>query len=235
MIGDTRFTISIKDNKFKSENTSVVLLASIMRPRTKTIGPTSLIRLNSQQTLLDYQVQSIKQIYPKSEIILVVGFEAAKVCHNKPNNVKIIENPFFESKGNAEEIRLALNIINNDTVIIIDGATVFSPEVLIPLKKHGSSILVSNTKSVEDVGTPNPIGKLNMLSYGNDYTWSNIGIFQEKELQLMTKFVANRSKNKYGYHEVVNYIADNSGKINVVEIKNGYLSKIENFKNENII
>lgn len=235
MIGETRFTVPIKDSRFKSEDISIVLLGSIMRPRTKTIGPTSLIKINSQQTLLDYQVQSIRQIYPKSEIILVVGFEAAKVCNNKPDQVKIIENPFFESKGNAEEIRLALNIINNDTVMIIDGGTIFSPEILIPLKKHGSSILVTNNKILEDVGTPNNIGRLSMLSYGNDYTWTNIGIYQERELNLMSKFVANRSKNKYGYHEVVNYIADNSGKINVVELKTGYVSKIENFKNENLI
>lgn len=226
MIGNTRFTIPIKDNKFKSEDISIIILGSIIRPRTKTSGPTSLVKINSQQTVIDYQVQSIKQIFPKSEIILVTGFESYKVSNNKPDLVKIIENPFFESRGNAEEIRLALNIINNKTIIVIDGATIFSPEILIPLKIHGSSILVTQSKNDEDIGTPNNIGKLNLLSYGNDYAWTNIGIYHERELQLMTKFVANRTKNKYGYHEVVNYIVENSGKINVVELKEGFVSKI---------
>lgn len=235
MIGNTRYSVPIKQNKFKSEDVSIILLASILRPRTKTVGPTSLIKINSQQTLLEYQVQSIRQVYPKSEIILVVGYEAQKVCQSRPDGIKIVENPFYESRGNAEEIRLALNIINNNTVIVIDGGTIFSSEVLVPLKKHGSSILVTESANSEELGTTNNSGRLRALGFGHPFVWSNIGIFQEKEVRLMTKFVANRTKNKYGYHEVVNYITDNSGKINIVESKTGYFSRIENFNNANLI
>lgn len=231
---NTRFITDIKQKNPKSENISIVILSSVMQPRTKTIGPISLLELNSKQNVMDHQIAALKIAYPKSEVILVCGYESHKISNLKPKGLKIIENPFFEERGNAEEIRLALNIVNNKTVMIIDGYTIFNPQAISLIDGHASSILIKETNDGKDnVGCYNDSGPLKILAYGHNNIWQNIGIFEERELTLIQKFVNIKSKNKYCYHEIINYVINNGGRINVVSQKFGFIQRIDDIKEIN--
>ena len=231
---NTRFITDIKHKNLKSEDISIVILSSVMQPRTKTVGPISLLQLNSKQNVMEHQAAALKIAFPKSEIILVSGYESHKISQSKPSHVKLIENPFYEERGNAEELRLALNIINNKTVIVIDGYTIFNPQAISLINGHSSSILTTESMvNSDNVGCYNNSGPLKILAFGHQNIWQNIGIFEERELQLIHKFVNVKSKNKYCFYEIVNHAVANGGIINVVNQKYGFVQRIDNIKEVN--
>ena len=99
-----------KSDKYKQQM-SVVILAAGMNYRAKSYGPKCLLTDKNDITLLSLQINNIRAVYPESEIILTVGFEADKILKKVPSDVRIIENQLYENTNTIEEIRLSLNNI----------------------------------------------------------------------------------------------------------------------------
>ena len=63
-----------KDNPL----TVIIPIAGIGH-RMKSYGPKCLLQINSKETIIQKSIDTVKQVYPYVEIIVVVGFEADKV------------------------------------------------------------------------------------------------------------------------------------------------------------
>lgn len=201
-----------------SKELTVVILGALSVYRNKGAGPTSLINIDGQN--LSYrQACSIQSVYPLSEIFLTVGYYSSQVINNKPDNVRIIENQQYENSGHAEELRLTCNASLNSRYLIIDGDVLPSPSSLLSMNNHGSCILVKEDNS-DDIGTTNTSGPLQILSYGLPNKWCKIVMLQEKEVDIMKKFISKRDKGRYFLHEILNYIINHGGNINVIKAKN---------------
>jgi hypothetical protein len=211
--------------KKTSKELTVVILGALNVYRNKGAGPTSLINIDGQN--LSYkQAVTIKSVYPLSEIFLTVGYYANQVINNRPDNLRIIENQLYENSGHAEEIRLVSNASLNKKYLIMDGDILPDSKSLLSMNNHGSCILVKNENS-DDIGSANDSGGLQILSYGLPNKWCKIAMLQEKEVEIMKKFVSKRDKGRYFLHEVLNYIISHGGNINVVKA-HGNIESVSN-------
>ena len=69
----------------------VIILAAGIGKRMKAYGPKCTIELNSNETVIGRQIRLMKKALPNYNIIVVVGFQKAKV-------LKIIDVEFIENK-----------------------------------------------------------------------------------------------------------------------------------------
>lgn len=213
----------------KSSDLSVIILASLSIHRSKTLGAVSMLPVGNQPLLFN-QVNAIRSTYPLSDIYTVVGYHSSQVINNKPDGIRIIENQLHENTGNAEEIRLALNASLNNRALIIGGNVMFDQQAIKQIQNHASCILVGNENPDSHIGSVNSSGKLEILSYGLKNRWYNVAMLEENELAIAKKFIARKERERYLFHEIINYVVMHGGKINVVKSTVGNIRTIDSSK-----
>lgn len=214
----------------KSSDLSVIILGSLNIHRSKTLGAMSMLPYRNEP-LIENQVRAIREVFPLSEISLVAGYQSTNVINNRPYGVRIIENQLYDSTGNAEEIRLALNSTLNNRVILVSGNVFFDAASLKQMNNHASCILVKEQGNERgDLGTMNNIGKLEIISYGLKNRWCQIALLEEEEIAIIRKFVSKKDKSRYLFHEVINHAVSHGGKINVVRSTVGDIKTLDSAK-----
>lgn len=190
---------------------SIAIIASSMGYRMKSYGPKSLITLPTGETLIENQINNILSIYPKAELILTVGFEADKIIKRRPTNIRIIENQYYDLTNIVEDIRLVINNIYSESLIIINGNIQFNSETVKNLTLKGSAIVINNNNIEDDIGATIIDNQVMILSHGISPKWANIVYFTEKEFKLLKSIVADRDKGKLYLFEIINMILDKGG------------------------
>lgn len=221
-----RFTLPIK--KISEENElTIIILGADVSPRKKSHGPKSLLSLGTKWNVIETQIDSIKTIFPKADIILVTGFQSQTII-NKSYPVRIIENPFYEETSEVEQIRLALNATLTSKVLIINGDLAFDAPSLINIANYHTSILFNETLSNDNdsIGLIQNNNIAENLSYSLPVKWLYTFYVEGKELEMLRKFVKNKERSKLLFFEAVNYIISSGGLVRAIPQKNGHMCRI---------
>lgn len=216
-----------KSDKHKNQM-SVVILAAGMGYRVKSYGPKCLLEDDKGIPLLSLQINNIKAVYPESEIIVTVGFEADKVLRKIPPDVRIIENQLYKDTNTIEEVRLSLNSILSGSVLFIQDDIMFNPDTLKKITKSGSTIVVDTKDRIprENVGVTIVNNKATIFSYGLQTKWCQIVYLKDHDLSAFKNICSDRSKSKLYLHEVLNLLLKEKHIIHCLEPKGMKISKI---------
>lgn len=233
---ETRFVTTTKYPVTDSSKISIVLYGSRAIDRMKAYGNKSLLPITKTQNVIDIQLEAIHTVFPKSEVIIVSGFDVEKIIKNRPQLTKIIENVRFEDSNETEDIKIALNAITNNRVITISSDVILNSQALIHLKDRGSCVLVDykNQFSNEDIGATWTESRLEMLSFGIPNKWCHVAQFSGKELDLLRKFSLSRGKGSTMLYEGINFVITNGGKMTTCPQSTGYCRKIEKVEDINV-
>jgi choline kinase len=143
-----QYIISPKKDRYekKSELISVVLLSENHGYRMKSYGPISLVKIG-EKTLIEHQLNAISSAFINFEIVLCAGFEASKIYSfirkqwGPSIRIRIVENQVYHHSNCCESIRLCINNIMTDKVIICGGGVLLTPTYLKNLDLSRSSLL----------------------------------------------------------------------------------------------
>lgn len=184
-------------------------------------GPKPLLKLPSGETLISYQIDTIKKEFPDSEILLTTGFESDRVIRNV-RGVRIIENHDYKN-SHTEDIRLAVNASSGDETVYIDGGLIFNPSALGIINGH-SSVLVDKQESigVDDIGVTSIEEVVNIMSFGIEYPkWGKIAFFTKNDTSLLKSLLNEKHANKKMMFEHINaMVIDYHKIIKAIEPKN---------------
>lgn len=128
-------------------NISFIIIASLPIKGMKTVGNVGLLTYN-KTTILDKHISNIKEKYPKSEIVVVGGFEAKKIKKiiSKYKNIKFIQHKITDRSNEVESFYKALSQIKYNKAVVFNVATIFSKILLSKLNlKHKNSCVILNT------------------------------------------------------------------------------------------
>lgn len=227
-----RYVIPIKQSKQTHNNVTAVILASIPNHGMKTMPPVCSMTIDKQHTVLDLQIEAINIAYPNSEIILVVGHGAQELINNRPIGVRIVENSKYDELGEIEELRLALNNVTTDNVLLVNGNLIFNANAISNLKGHSSCVLVDNNSQISDesLGVISNNSMLENIAYGVANKWCYVSYLENHEHLILRKFCNVRTRGRMCLFEGINYITSHNGLIYTVKQNNGYLRKIESNK-----
>ncbi len=206
-----RYTTRIKN---KDKKTDFIILAAGIGNRTKSYGTKSLWYIDDK-TLIETQINTIKKVYPESNIYIIIGFEADKIISlNLP--VSLIENQLYEQQGQLGSLRLGFLSTKND-VVIIHGDILFNEDTIVNI--IGKSKLIIDSKKRMSDGT---VGirysnKVENINYCWDTKWAQICYLSGFELELMRQFCLNTDNNKLLTYEGLEWIINSNGKLEVSE------------------
>ena len=215
-----------------SGDLSIVIPAAGMGHRMKSYGPKALIKLYQDVTLIERQIELLWSVYPNSEILVVIGFEADKIRKKLSKYpVRFIYNPIHQNTNVLYSIGLAMQAIISEEVLIVYGDLIFNEHALNSISSEGSCVVIDskNRLSDDEIGVSTSKNRVLNFAYGLDSKWCGIVFLQGEELEMAKKFCV-RDKSKMCSFEVLNYIINNGGKIRHIEPQNLDLIKISSVK-----
>jgi len=232
----TRFITTIKKSgagKDKDRKLSIILLNASPGYRMKSYGPKCLLKINNNISILEYQISLLKNTFHNCEVIVTVGFEADKIFKKHIKDIRFIENQIYDTTNIVEEIRLALNNITTEDVLLIHGDVVFNLQSIDSITKTGMSTLVYQEKNIteDDVGVTIIDNKATILSYGITPKWSHIVYLTGQELALLKLYCSNREFVRMYPFEIINMILEKpQSTIMGINPLNSQIIKIESIK-----
>jgi bifunctional N-acetylglucosamine-1-phosphate-uridyltransferase/glucosamine-1-phosphate-acetyltransferase GlmU-like protein len=222
-----------RPNNVSKDSLTIIILAANIGYGMKSYGPKSLLCINNKETLLEYQINIIKTVFPNADIILVVGFCADKIIRKCPKGVRIVENQLFETSSEVEQIRLALNCTLTERILIIKDDIVFNNETFFEITKDKSCIIYESKSQIDssNVGVTIANNCAQIFSYDIPTKWCHIAYLTNKEFKMLKNLCNNRERSRMYLFEVLNIILNKVGQIKAMEPKNMEIVKIDTSRN----
>ena len=230
-----RFTTTVKNNgssKEEDPNITVIVPVAGMGHRMKAYGPKCLLQANQKETILEKTISNIKREHPKSDIIVVAGFESNKVINSLPHYVRIVENSSFEETNIVESIRLGINASANKKLLIVYGDLIFNVYSIRNVEANGTCVIVDSKSRFKDdeIGVTVVDDEVTMFAYGLEKKWSQIAYFEGKAFDLLKKLCSNKKRSRLYPFEIFNMIIESGIKIKAVEPKRMTIKEIDSLK-----
>lgn len=187
-----RFTTQIK--RVRSNNTFIILAAGAGR-RMACYGPKCLLQYQNE-TVLDYQIKTIRNFDLKADIIVVTGFHSRRIVNKMDARIRIVENVLYNETNSVESLRLAINASVPGNVYIIHGDIIFSPAALSD-KNEESWVFVDDCDRIEktEVGVVTAKDAVTNLSYGLSQAWGQIAYITYEHFNLTKNILSVIDKN----------------------------------------
>jgi hypothetical protein len=232
-ITSTRHT----DESISKEMVSIIFLCDTPGYRMKSYGPMPLIPMQKNK-LIDLQVSNIKKAFQNFEIILCVGYDADKVCKYvrgrfKNANLRIVENQNYHKSNSCEGVRLCLNNIVNDKIIIVDGSLLVHPDTLRSIHSKKSCIMTEQ-KFYENLEIGVNVGEEGIIEhfgFGAHRPWSEIVYLNNNDIiENLRRIISGINyKQKFLFEGLNELIKTKKHMIQVIENTHP-IKKINNIK-----
>lgn len=165
---------------------------------------------NRKETL-EKQVQKIKDVFQKPEIIVITGADNQKVNKYK-QDFRIVENVNYFDCGDFEQIRLGIQNCETKNIYII-------PENLLDLNltlNKYSKVFLSSVKSDNPGCTYHQY--IENIAYGIPNEINRAFFITGNELEILQKYLLDNQKTKYKLtsFEVINDIINKGAKFKAV-------------------
>ena len=221
----------------KGDKVTIAIMSAKPGYRMKSYGPPALLSVG-RHCLLDVQIEAIKAVHKNYEIIVCCGFGADGVSkHIKTNykndNIRIVENQLFDETNCCETLRLCLNNVSSDSLLVCNGELVLYPE-LVRIYQETPYILShkrGKKKSTLEIGSVCDENSLvTNMSYGLNDLWSEIFYLHSREsIESLRRIVSTETfKNKLIFEALNEF---NNTKYNLHQIiTKDKVVKIDNIK-----
>ena len=98
----------------------VIIPSAGIGKRMKSYGCKSLLNIKNNK-LIDIQINTINNVIPNKEIILITGFDSDRLIANSPNDIIKIENENYYQNNVSKSISIGLRATkDNNAILIID-------------------------------------------------------------------------------------------------------------------
>lgn len=222
-----------KKNK-KPEHVSVVFLADKVKDKMKANGPTSLLQFGLNN-MLDIQLASVASAYKTYEMVLCLGYESERVMRYIKSKysghcIRAVENKDYEETNYCESLRLALNNVDSNCVVVCSGDVMPYPE-LVKVNSFDSFIVTQKEgKNNFEVGSiVDEFGTITNMSYGLPNPWTEVFCINGyREIEILRTIVSDPTYKTKFLFEALNQFKEDCG---LIQVQNKFQTvKIDNNK-----
>lgn len=208
----------------------IVIPSAGIGKRMRSHGPKATIKLDDKNTVISRQITILKKIFPKSKIVIIVGFEKEKFENIK--DAYIIENEDYKNTNVSYSIYLALKKFPCSSLLIVYGDLVFTKDIFVNMPIKKSWVCLDNQKNhrLNEVGFNIVDNKAVYFSYGIQNKWGQIAFLKDFELSMFREISAKiDSKRKFCF-ELFNEIIDLNGEFECYSKKKWKMIEIDNIE-----
>lgn len=200
---------------------SIIIPAAGIGKRMKSYGPKALIRIGDSN-VLDRQLTILQSLYPKSDIVIVAGFEDTKIKDfvNQWKNerivgsrdIKVVTNKNYSQTNVAKSIGLATEYCSKDNYLIVYGDLVFNTDTLSEINWYRSGVLLDNQNQFDklEVGViiDDQTSQITKFCYDSEIKWSQICYLTKDDMNLFLELLDNGNRNRFFTFEIFNLMLD---------------------------
>lgn len=200
---------------------SIIIPAAGMGKRMKSYGSKGLIILG-ETTILGRQLDILQDLYPKSDIVVVTGYQHERVVKYVNDwkerrivgskEIKIVENKRYEETNVAKTIGMATEFCNKEDYLIVYSDLVFNKETLSEIDFTESGVLLDTTNNFneDEIGvlTSHDFSEIKRFCYGVEIKWSQIAFLLKNDMELFLELLDNNSRDKFFTFEIFNLMLD---------------------------
>jgi choline kinase len=211
---------------------SIIILAAGSGRRMRSHGNKSLIEIN-HETVLNKQIRVLKEAYPLSEIIIVVGFQSDKIIKKIRHDVRIVENEMYEETNNARSANMGLLATTRPKALIVHGDLIFNKPTVDKIGYGDKSKIIIDSKNrihSEKIGILLNNNEVVNFSYGNKIKWGQIVLFDKRSIKMFKDIMMNRDKYKFHIFEIMNMMIDKGVKFDMTEPENMNIVEIDSYQ-----
>lgn len=210
----------------------VIILAAGVGRRLGATEPKPLTIVDNNNSILDYQLKNIQEVIGAVQIILVVGYEKEKIREKFPD-LTYIDNAIYYKTNTAKSLLYALNTIQNEDVLWMNGDVFFDGEILISLRNSviSTCLVKESICGDEEIKyTLDKDGFIQKLSKEvKDARGEAIGInlIKKEDLVLFKKALQKVNDDDYFEKALENLTLAKKLKLGVVNIGNSFAEDID--------
>lgn len=209
-----------------------VILAAGIGSRLGVPTPKLLVALIGQKTIFDYQIENISKFVSANNIYVVVGYKKEMLMGRHPE-LNYICNEAYARTNTGKSLLRALNEIDNDDVLWLNGDVVFD-EQLIPrlIMANNSCVLVDNKRcgaeeikySTDSQGYIKSISKKVLPGEGEAL---GINLIKRKELPILRKHLALIDDQDYFEKAIENMIVQENIRILPINVNGLFCHEVD--------
>lgn len=213
-----------------NNNMLIIIPSAGIGKRMCSHGPKATIQLTEKDTVITRQINILKKTFPKSKIVVVVGFQKEKFENIK--NVDFVENADYKNTNVSFSVNLALQEFNCNTALIIYGDLVFTKDIFIDMPLNKSWICLDNQQNQRsnEVGINIVDNKAVYFSYGLQNKWGQIVFLKGFELELFKSIASKKNSKRKFCFELFNEIIDMNGEFECYINKKWKMVEIDTIK-----
>ena len=231
-------TRKIDQDPISKDFVTVIILGENYGHRMKSYGPVPLINIDGK-TLLGKQISAIRSTFKNYEIVLCTGFDADKVASIVKEkfadvNIRMVENQIHLNSNCCESVRLCLNNVSNNKVIILGGGIEITSKHLEMLDIDKNEVMIQKQENDEnfEIGAivleDDILGHLTFGVY--EKYWTEILCLSgEKSISSFRNIIKGvEYKNRFLFEAINNLSNEHS--VNVKINTKSKIMKIDNIK-----
>jgi hypothetical protein len=202
----------------------------------KSFGPKALVSVKGA-TILEHQINNIRQVFKNNNIYLLTGFESEKVkkilqqtkSFNK-KNIIVLNDPDYMINSQVASIKQYLNnkTNNNGTLFINNGIIPKYDFSKIDYNKN-YIFLINGNKANFNIGSSSA-QNIEYLFYDLPFLWSECLFLNPSSLDLLNNTISHTDTKTLFFFEIINRLLEN----NKINFKTNFMNKNEIIKISNI-
>jgi len=206
---------------------NVILLIPEITKGMKSIGSKSLLPINKNETIIDYQIKYIKKFYKHAHIYVLTGFENEKIEKkvNQYANTTSLYNQKYEDTNHVESLLKYILEYGPKNCLIINNGVLLKEKL--EIKENKSTIFtLSKNKDGFFVGANfehDSQQNISYLFYGLSNQWIECVFLNTSAIDRIISFASKQKLSNLFLFELLNLILESG-----IEIQNSVISNKKN-------
>jgi len=179
---------------------SFIIISSLPTKGMKTAGNIALVK-HKKSTLIERHINNIRSVYPRSEIIVVGGFEHKKVkkAVSEYHNITYVYHSIDETSNETESLLLGLNHVKNKNTIVFNVSCFFNKSLIkkIPRTEKSFAIINTNKNYEGNIGATISNNHIDNIFFNLPNKLTNIYYLNKEHINYAISLDSSSLKNKY--------------------------------------
>lgn len=194
---------------------SIIIPAAKFGKNLKLLGHKSLLKNRKDKTLIEKQIEVIKNVYPAAEIIIIIGedgYKIRKVLKKREfENIRYVYNSRVDESNILYSIGLGIYNILHQRLVIIPGDIYFDENTINNICRGWSKTLIDTNCYLpkDKMGVILQENVIETYSYQSPLKWGKITYLRSHDLSAFENVITGMiDKNQYNllFHEGLSQI-----------------------------
>lgn len=213
----------------------VILIVSEITKGMKSVGSKSLLKVSSEITLVEHQINQIKSIDKNLKITVITGFDhekISKLIKKKYKNINILYDKDYETNNQSASLNLFFqHHPKADKLLIVNSGILFKHSSILSDTLCGNSkiYLLDKPKNNFTIGCDDS-QNLEYIFYDLPQPWSECLYLNKEAIDRIRKMILSSKIEQMYIFEIINSLLLNNIIFDKIYIKKSNIVKINGIK-----